>query len=650
MTTEARKRARSGSEGEDVGSSGPRDKAPKASEASTPAAASAAPAAPNAATLAAMKASVAARLAAASQKLMVPAAAPASVPVQEKAATAVHVLRLDSQGREVDEHGHAITRVANRPVLSSAANQRAAKLAANPYLAHRGSGSGGAGSAAKGARAGSGSSSSVSQKDKELEEAVVDERIVSAPSRATHAKKALTFHAPGALVEQAARAKEEARLRRGVGRHHPEVFEEEGEGADAKLLNAALRGTDTESMKTAGAGADADATATATVPSKTSQVGVPTIEWWDLPFLPADYRKSLGLKMNLPTHVDVDAKKLQLKNCKTHNLIQHPPAVSSLKADALKAPLPMHLTKKERKKLRTQKRMSAEQERRDKQMMGLIPAPEPKFKLSNFMRILGDQAIADPSVVEQKVIEQMRQRELKHEMDNLSRKLTPAQRYEKKVRKLTAATVKAREMHVAVFSVKDLDAPRLRYKIDVNASSWLLTGTAVICNEGNINLVYVEGGPRAIKRFTRLMTHRLELGHVLTPAERYAVQTRDGSEGRGMPVVAVDSSLQSDAALSLAKGGSNEGGVDDLNSEEEEDDDDDDMDQETMGGEGETGDGTYHSSGIPNECHHLWSGVSSKRIFTDFRFRECKTQGGAKKLLEGHFLHAYWSLAVQSLQ
>ncbi len=50
--------------------------------------------------------------------------------------------------------------------------------------------------------------------------------------------------------------------------------------------------------------------------------------------------------------------------------------------------------------------------------MGLIAPPEPKFKLSNFMKVLGDQAVADPSKVEQRVMQQMRQRQLNHEMRN----------------------------------------------------------------------------------------------------------------------------------------------------------------------------------------------------------------------------------------
>lgn len=74
--------------------------------------------------------------------------------------------------------------------------------------------------------------------------------------------------------------------------------------------------------------------------------------------------------------------------------VQHPVAIKALGGEKIELPLPMYLTKKERKRIRKTTREEREREKRDKMMMGLIPAPEPKFKLSNFMKVLGDQAIA----------------------------------------------------------------------------------------------------------------------------------------------------------------------------------------------------------------------------------------------------------------
>jgi U4/U6 small nuclear ribonucleoprotein PRP3 len=100
----------------------------------------------------------------------------------------------------------------------------------------------------------------------------------------------------------------------------------------------------------------------------------------------------------------------------------------------------MFLTKQERRRIRKAGRAERERTKRDQQLMGLIPAPEPKFKLSNFMKVLGDQAIADPSKVEMRVLQQMRQRVVNHEMRNIAAKLTPQERKAKQQRRLQEDT------------------------------------------------------------------------------------------------------------------------------------------------------------------------------------------------------------------
>ena len=66
----------------------------------------------------------------------------------------------------------------------------------------------------------------------------------------------------------------------------------------------------------------------------------------------------------------------------------------------------------------------------------------------------------DPSKVEMRVLQQMRQRELNHEMRNLSAKLTPAERKAKRISKLQEDT--SRQVYVAVFRIKDFSDPKHR--------------------------------------------------------------------------------------------------------------------------------------------------------------------------------------------
>lgn len=69
------------------------------------------------------------------------------------------------------------------------------------------------------------------------------------------------------------------------------------------------------------------------------------------------------------------------------------------------------LTAKERKKLRRQNRAEALKEEQEKIRLGLIPPPEPKVKISNLMRVLGTEAVQDPTKIEEYVRNQMAKRQ-----------------------------------------------------------------------------------------------------------------------------------------------------------------------------------------------------------------------------------------------
>jgi U4/U6 small nuclear ribonucleoprotein PRP3 len=203
----------------------------------------------------------------------------------------------------------------------------------------------------------------------------------------------------------------------------------------------------------------------------------PLCDWWDESFLPRDLRDA---RKHSRFAADADVfSKLSINNVRTYKFVQHPSVVRPLGGESThgEAPLPMYLTKKERKRMRKAARSERETEKRDKMMLGLIAAPEPKFKLSNFMKVLGDQAVADPSKVEMRVLEQMQKRQLNHEMRNQAGKLTPAEKKNKQSRKMQEDT--SRLVHVAVFGIKALANPKHKFKVDVNAQQNFLTGTGM---------------------------------------------------------------------------------------------------------------------------------------------------------------------------
>merc|ERR1719210_494062 len=168
--------------------------------------------------------------------------------------------------------------------------------------------------------------------------------------------------------------------------------------------------------------------------------------------------------------------------------------------------VPMFLTKKERKKLRRQNRREAWKEKQDKIRLGLVAPDEAKVKMSNLMRVLGNEAIQDPTKVEAHVREQMAKRKATHEKMNADRKLTPDQRKDKNIRKIKEDT--SGGVDVAVYRVKSLQNPSKKFKVETNARQLWMTGTIVIYED--VNVVVVEGGPKQQKKYKQLMLKRIK--------------------------------------------------------------------------------------------------------------------------------------------
>jgi U4/U6 small nuclear ribonucleoprotein PRP3 len=126
-------------------------------------------------------------------------------------------------------------------------------------------------------------------------------------------------------------------------------------------------------------------------------------------------------------------------------------------------PLPVILTKAERKKIRKQRRREAELEKQEKIRFGFIDKPEPKLRISNMMRVLGNDAIQDPTKITAQVKAQVAQRQKIHEETNAARKLTPEQRRIKKIKKMQEDT--SCGVHIAVYRVKDLSNHSNKFKV-----------------------------------------------------------------------------------------------------------------------------------------------------------------------------------------
>lgn len=113
------------------------------------------------------------------------------------------------------------------------------------------------------------------------------------------------------------------------------------------------------------------------------------------------------------------------------------------------------LTQKEQKKLRRQNRGEKQRDKQDRVRLGLEPEDAPRLTKSNFMRVLGHDAILAPSAIEAQVAAQVLDRQTKHQQLIEENKLTPDERREKKREGLKEDT--SAGVHVCLFRYLSVD-------------------------------------------------------------------------------------------------------------------------------------------------------------------------------------------------
>lgn len=266
--------------------------------------------------------------------------------------------------------------------------------------------------------------------------------------------------------------------------------------AASALAAAARAATEAGGMDGSSAASGSGASASArTLERRLAEV--PLAEWWDLPLLNStSYCGAPGGSIEA-NFVDSGITRL----------VEHPVPIPPPAEPPPPPPMPLPLTKRERKKLRTQRRLAAEKEKQDQIRCGLMAAPPPKVKISNLMSAMTNEAVADPSAVEAKVRSEIAQRLKNHEDRNAARKLTPAERKAKKRRKITNDP-SGGGTPVTVYRIDQMPSQQKLYKIDKNAQQNHLTGILVLMDE--CNLLIVEGGPKAQKRYRKLLMHRID--------------------------------------------------------------------------------------------------------------------------------------------
>jgi U4/U6 small nuclear ribonucleoprotein PRP3 len=223
----------------------------------------------------------------------------------------------------------------------------------------------------------------------------------------------------------------------------------------------------------------------------------PALEWWDEGLVNGNSYDVISDPANL---------KIDTEDSIITVYIQHPVLIEPPQEKIVPAPKPMFLTSKEQAKLRRQRRMADLKEQQAKIRLGLEPAPPPKVKKSNLMRVLGEEAVKDPTAVEARVNREIAERKNKHDMTNEERKLTDEQRHEKLAAQQQGDAAKG--IFTNVYRIDSLANGRHRYKIGINAEQNALTGVCIM--HPKMNLVIVEGGAHSIRFYKKLMLNRID--------------------------------------------------------------------------------------------------------------------------------------------
>jgi U4/U6 small nuclear ribonucleoprotein PRP3 len=235
----------------------------------------------------------------------------------------------------------------------------------------------------------------------------------------------------------------------------------------------------------------------------------PEVEWWD--------EGILGEKtydcIDQPDKVKIDSEDSIITI-----YVQHPPLLKAPQDQRLVEVKPMYLTTKEQQKLRRMRRAADLKEHQAKIRLGLEPPPPPKVKRGNMMRVMGEQAIADPTAVEMLVESQIQQRHDDHVNANQSRKLTKEEQHAK----ITANQAKDQQkgIHMCVFKINTLAYGKHRYQIDQNAKQLGLQGVTIF--NPDLNLVIIEGGAFSVNKYKKLMLQRIKWQENGLPTETQA--------------------------------------------------------------------------------------------------------------------------------
>lgn len=230
-------------------------------------------------------------------------------------------------------------------------------------------------------------------------------------------------------------------------------------------------------------------------------------EWWDTVFLDERGEMMEKYKIEDPA-LGEEEERDDDDDDDDHPSIKYVSHPSPEKTNEAKIVIKAYLTQHERKKLRRNRRKMAREAQEVKIKLGLLPKPEPKVKLSNMMSVYeNDQNISDPTAWEKTVKGQVDLRKRKHLEENETRHEQAVKR-----RKETAgvSSEKPSTYHCKVFQFKNLQNPKIRYKLKMNSKELSLKGLCLRINDDGPGIIIVVGDEKSCRFYENLVMRRIK--------------------------------------------------------------------------------------------------------------------------------------------
>ncbi|GAB7360843.1 hypothetical protein MBLNU230_g0829t1 [Neophaeotheca triangularis] len=332
----------------------------------------------------------------------------------------------------------------------------------------------------------------------------------------------------------------------------------------------------------------------------------PEVEWWDEGLLPLEQNSYDDWENPARNRIENTEENGSIIT----NLVQHPRLDEPPQDKFAPPPKPMMLTAKEQAKVRRQRRMADMKEEQAKVRLGLVEPPPPKVKKSNMMRVLGEEAVKDPTAVEARVNREIAAREAGHVANNEERKLTKEQRQEKL--KQQQAGDEALGIRIAVFRVLSLVSGKHRFAVDINAKQNNCTGIVVL--HPSMSLIVVEGGAHSLKNYRKAL-HRIRWTENLAP----------------------QSTSENSTATTFIGNKANQERAEDRG-----------FDRGWLSPWSEATDfgGNFLLKDLSdNTCVEVWEGEMKERKFRRWESRICGTDGEAMEVLRRANMENMWTLA-----